>query len=503
MTAQCPSSFAFRSLLLLSSFLLLLTGVFFTEGTEENGDNMPEPSIGNAAALSMMQDVSVGKKDSSTTSPTSLEPPDDNSSSDLATPPPNSTSLTAANNSVTPTTEMTHSPTTSLTVSPTPSLEDVPDNMYTRAESCDIPIVNKCVERFCNCISRGQLQNANRSWYIKNGVYQCHEFANANCYYNLYCARERVSCLWSASFLYKAYRPQGNTLATSYELSQKNSQGNMPCVGLEDIQGNFSQLTKNTNYYDSLFYSECVDYVTFILQRTGDGICAASIVPMYVCGDSLFPVPPTRQIHYTPLSEGARRLVISIVARIVGNFTPIFNSERAKYNEKYQMNIENQLSKAMYSCFFSAIGIKGVFSVKHEDECLVVRYEVGVGEADPWVGDVVTANALSLMVRSASWMDPAQRVIGNITDSVKLSAPIVVYYVSFESGTGQPEAKLCDAGCSVAISLVLFLTLIAFAFSCVFCCRPSRRPYFMFDDDHDFEEMESIKGRRAIVPNRK
>ncbi|RNF27508.1 uncharacterized protein Tco025E_00244 [Trypanosoma conorhini] len=406
------------------------------------------------------------------------------------------------NGSLSPSLSASQSPQLSPTCSPTPSLEEIPDNMYTRTESCGLPAVNKCAENFCDCISREHSRTTNESWYFKNGAYRCRQSANTNCYYHLYCARERVSCLWSAAIWYKEDPNAVLALGGLTGLTQ-GSFGDEGCIGLENIYGNFSRLAQNTNYYDSIFYSECVDYVKFILQRTGGDICTTSIVPMYVCGASLFPLPPTRPIHYSPLSKGARRLVISIVARIVGNFTPVFAPAWNRNDEKHQLGRE-YLSQAMYRCFQNVIGIDGVFSMMHADDCLVVRYEVGVGEADPWVGDLVTANALNLMVRNASWMDPAQRVINNLTDSVNLSAPIVVYDVNFEPGQGQPEAKLCDAGCAVALALVFFLTLIAFIFSVVFCCRRPRQLYTIFERNYDSEEeLENVTGRREIRDKRK
>ncbi|ESL11953.1 hypothetical protein TRSC58_00288 [Trypanosoma rangeli SC58] len=390
----------------------------------------------------------------------------------------------------------------SPSISPTPSLEEIPDNMYTRTESCELQIVNKCVERFCNCISRGQVRTGKELWHVKNGVYRCRQPENTNCYYHLYCARERVSCLWSAAFWYRDHHPATGTFYGASDLSQDGSMDDR-CIGLEHIYGNFSQLTQNTNYYDSLFYSECVDYVEFVLRSTRGDICTTSIVPMYVCGASLFRLPPTRHIHYTPLSKGTRRLVISVVARIVGNFTPVFAPAVNKNDEGPQLRKE-KLREAMYKCFLNVFGIDGVFSIDHADECLVIRYEVGVGEADPWVGDFVTANALNLMVRNASWMEPAQQVINSITGSLNLTPPIVVHSATFEPGQGQPEKKLCDAGCAVALALVFFLTLLAFTFSGVFCCRQSRQLYTIFEGSYESDdEMETMAGQRDIRIKRK
>ncbi|RNF10700.1 hypothetical protein TraAM80_01404 [Trypanosoma rangeli] len=390
----------------------------------------------------------------------------------------------------------------SPSISPTPSLEEIPDNMYTRTESCDLPIVNKCAESFCNCISRGHVQIGKESGHVKNAAYRCRQPDNTNCYYHLYCARERVSCLWNAAFWYKDHYPVTNTF---YGLSDQSQDDSMDerCIGLGNIYGNFSQITQNTNYYDTLFYSECVDYVEFVLRSTRGDICTTSIVPMYACGASLFRLPPTRQIHYTPLSKGTRRLVISVVARIVGNFTPVFAPVVNKNDERPHLRKE-KLREAMYKCFLNVFGIDGVFSIDHADECLVMRYEVGVGEADPWVGDFVTANALNLMVRNTSWMEPAQQVINSITDSLNLTPPIVVHSATFEPGQGQPEKKLCDAGCAVALSLVSFLTLLAFTLSGLFCCRRPRQLYTIFEGSYDFdEEMENMTGQRDIRVKRK
>ncbi|KEG11801.1 hypothetical protein DQ04_02261000 [Trypanosoma grayi] len=389
-----------------------------------------------------------------------------------------------------PTATPQYSPTITPTISHTPSLEEFPDNMYTRADSCDLPTLSQCAEDFCNCITRGPPEGGKHSWRANNGMYTCDAPADTNCYYHLFCARERVACLWSAALGNKTF----NTIPSFEKDLFPDEPDDGVCDGLEHIKSNFSGFTANMNYYDTMFYTECIDYATFILKRTGGDICTPITVPMFVCGPSLIPPPPARHIDYAPVQKGSRRLLISIAARIVGNFSAVFAAEEERgYGAKRVSSVVLLLREAMYACFLNAIGIDGEFTMTHVDDCLVINYGVGVGEADPWVGDTVTANALSLMVRNTSWMARAQKVVSTVPGSANLSAPIVVYDVSFEPGHGQPVEKMCDSSCVAGITVVSVLTFIVLLLAGVLCCRQPQRVQGIFEASFaSIEEMDSF-----------
>ncbi|KAH9600266.1 hypothetical protein LSM04_001320 [Trypanosoma melophagium] len=383
-----------------------------------------------------------------------------------------------------------YSPTISITISHTPSLEEIPDNMYTRAESCGIETVNRCAEQFCNCITNVPRDPHTSFWNSRNGIYQCDEEANRNCYYIQYCARERVSCIWNASFEYQ--KDQFRWEASRISLNSMNTVFNNPeagvCHGLKHVYGNFSQLSPDVSYYDSQFYSECVDYVTYLLGRTYGLLCIPKVVPMYACGPSLFPVAPTRLSNYTSIPKGSRRLVISIRARIVGNFSAIFNDSETTEGKWNHENWLNKLNRGMYTSFRDAIGVDGEFAMSYAAECITVYYNVGVGDADPWVGDLVTANALRLMLRNVSWMNQAQVVVSAARCTSNLTVPIVVYGVKFEASTGQFEEKLCNGSCVAGLTVAAVLAFVVFFISTTLCLRRPQRRYSMFDIAYDSEE---------------
>ncbi|ORC87108.1 uncharacterized protein TM35_000242580 [Trypanosoma theileri] len=390
-----------------------------------------------------------------------------------------------------------YSPTISPTLSLTPSLEEVPDNMYTRAESCGIQSINQCAERFCNCITKSPYRENSSLWHPGNGVYRCDEEANRNCYYIQYCVRERVSCIWNASFEY--HKNPSRMEPYRYPLEIFGNTGDADndgiCHGMEHIYGNFSQLSSDVSYYDSLFYSECVDYVTYILKRTAGLLCIPKAVPMYSCGPSLFPVAPTRFSNYTSIPKGSRRLVISIRARIVGDYAAFFNESETIQGKASEYWL-SELNSGMYKSFHNAIGVDGEFAMEYSDECITVHYNVGVGDADPWVGDLVTANALRLMLRNVSWMEKAQVVLDAAHRTSNLTVPIVVYGVGFEAGTGQLEQKLCDGSCVAGLTFAMVMALVVFSVSLMLCVRRPQPKYSMIDITYDSEEeMDSISER--------
>ncbi|KAH8609772.1 hypothetical protein ERJ75_001172900 [Trypanosoma vivax] len=344
---------------------------------------------------------------------------------------------------------------------------------YLHAESCGVEEVVHCTRKFCDCIGHYNGTPNAQEGAVSTARRVCPNAGSANCYRYHYCMRQKVLCLWDAARRYEAavsnmVREQA-TLPSSHIHDEESEDG--ICHGLLKLNKHAAKVVASRNHYDSLLYTECVDYLLFTFRNGGGMMCLTNPVPMYVCAPNASFAVETRQINYVPIGNGSRRLAISITANYVGNFKKDLHTRTTGADASSLNDVGNRFSDNMHRCFQEAIGVDGEFTLILSDDQMVVEYTVGVGESDLWVGDLVTANALSLMVRNTSWMSAAQGVLDTHGENAtRLMPPIVLYNVKFDPGTGHDKSQLCDSKCATVVSIVLASTgCVSLPFSVYSC----------------------------------
>lgn len=391
------------------------------------------------------------------------------------------------------------SDTNTSTVFPPTSLgrELVPDVSYTQAEKCGFEQVGTCAENFCKCLS-GNLSS--KGVEPLNGMTggACGSGHVSNCYLLHHCARERTMCIWAASRSYEdAAKDAMWDMSRMPEKWRTNSGTNSSfCRGLLSISRNLTKASADVNFYDTPFYTDCAEYMSFLFKRSGGYMCLAGSVPMYVCGPLLFPTPAPRQIGYAPVTNGSRRLLVTVAAYFVGNFAVLFNDRTRGENLQIGSGFNKEFGNELHKCFREYVGIDGEFTMVHGGPNLIVKYVIGLGEADTWVGDLIKANALNLMVRPPGWMATAQDILRTIDSNAELVAPIVKYTVNFDPGKGPVFTELCDVGCAVALSVSGALSAAVYLLAGIFCCQRNKRTLASVDSssDVDNETMETANG---------
>ncbi|CCD11581.1 unnamed protein product [Trypanosoma congolense IL3000] len=375
-------------------------------------------------------------------------------------------------------------------------LEPIPDVSYTGAEKCGIQEVDQCTAEFCACIRSQEFGKAERVETDSNiSKVTCGNEHVSNCYQLHHCARRKMACIWAKAQAYEdaVKGVEWNSTALPDNWKMNNATNGTLCRSLLDISRNLTSVPSEVSFYNTPFYADCATYMMYTFKRSGGYMCVADSVSMYVCGPSFMSTPPPRHISYVPVRNGTQRLVITITAHYVGEFRKVFQESKRGETIGIGDGMQKAFADELYKCFREGLGIGGDFSMVRGGSSLVVTYDIGFGEADTWVGDLVKENAFNLMIRPTTWMAGAQEQLSKIGEPTVLVPPIVRFTVNVDTSSNHILPELCDTSCVVALSFSTVVTAIVYALAgFAFCGRKASAPTCADSgSDVDSEVMEA------------